>query len=261
MARAESILTQWKCPLCQKSVPLSGICSTCGSLEGLLPIDSDDAAPCEFRHLMAAVQPQNTLFGFDWASGAVAPFVGAPDDAVCAALELCGVGVGTRLVDLGSGDGRVCIAAAQRGALSTGIELDADLCARATADAAQAAAKFNASTAGTPEDVAASMSGTVWGCCTFLQKDLFTVSLESYDVVMLFLLPSTLEKLGAALEKAVRRGGIVCSFVWPVPLLEPHRLHKYHGIGSNATPHSACYVYHATMDSESPSGAATVGCL
>ena len=44
-----------------------------------------------------------------------------------AALDLAGVGDGTRVCDLGCGDGQVLLAAARRGAVVSGIEADADL--------------------------------------------------------------------------------------------------------------------------------------
>ncbi len=53
-----------------------------------------------------------------------APFVPMEPDVVARALELASVGPGDRFYELGSGDGRVVIAAALRGADSVGIEID-----------------------------------------------------------------------------------------------------------------------------------------
>lgn len=47
--------------------------------------------------------------------------------SVDAALDLAGVEAGTRVCDLGCGDGQVLLAAAKRGAVVSGIEADADL--------------------------------------------------------------------------------------------------------------------------------------
>ncbi len=55
------------------------------------------------------------------------------DELIEAALELAGVGPGTRFVDLGCGDGRVLLAAAKRGARVRGVEIDPELAAQARA--------------------------------------------------------------------------------------------------------------------------------
>lgn len=53
---------------------------------------------------------------------ALAPYVPTPIEVVQAAMDLAGVGPGDRLYDLGCGDGRVLIAAGQRGAKAIGYE-------------------------------------------------------------------------------------------------------------------------------------------
>ncbi|MDE0802930.1 MAG: class I SAM-dependent methyltransferase [Acidimicrobiales bacterium] len=56
------------------------------------------------------------------------PFWAPSQEAsVEAALDLAGVGDGTRVCDLGCGDGQVLLAAARRGAAVSGIEADPDL--------------------------------------------------------------------------------------------------------------------------------------
>ncbi len=54
------------------------------------------------------------------------------------ALNLAELRSGERLVDLGSGDGRVLLSAARRGARAVGYELDPDLASQACDLAAQA---------------------------------------------------------------------------------------------------------------------------
>lgn len=61
----------------------------------------------------------------------VAPYVNTPREDVELMLELAAVGPGDYLIDLGSGDGRIVINAALRGALGHGIELDRELVVRA----------------------------------------------------------------------------------------------------------------------------------
>ena len=59
------------------------------------------------------------------------PFVVTPMPIVEAMLELAAVKPGERLIDLGSGDGRIVLAAARRGAEAIGVEIDAELVERA----------------------------------------------------------------------------------------------------------------------------------
>lgn len=61
------------------------------------------------------------------AAESVAPFVPTVTEDVELLLDLADVGAGDYLIDLGSGDGRIVIAAAQRGAMAHGVELEPDL--------------------------------------------------------------------------------------------------------------------------------------
>ena len=56
------------------------------------------------------------------------PFITTPDEVVERMLRLAGTGPGDVVIDLGSGDGRIVIAAAKMfGARGIGIELDGRL--------------------------------------------------------------------------------------------------------------------------------------
>jgi len=55
------------------------------------------------------------------------PFVATPPEVVEEMLNLAGVGPGDYVIDLGSGDGRIVIAAAKRGAVGHGVDLDPEL--------------------------------------------------------------------------------------------------------------------------------------
>src|SRR5258708_3355710 len=64
-------------------------------------------------------------------SSVVAPFVTTPNEVVDRMLALAGTGPSDYVVDLGSGDGRIVIAAAKKfGARSLGLELDPKLVAQ-----------------------------------------------------------------------------------------------------------------------------------
>jgi len=62
-------------------------------------------------------------------------FLPSPDPVVEAMLDLAAVTADDVVYDLGSGDGKIVIAAARRGARGVGIDLDAELVARAEANA------------------------------------------------------------------------------------------------------------------------------
>lgn len=68
----------------------------------------------------------------------VAPYVDTVEEDVEMILELAGVGPGDYLIDLGAGDGRFVIGAAQSGALAHGVELEPTLVERARANAERA---------------------------------------------------------------------------------------------------------------------------
>jgi SAM-dependent methyltransferase len=102
-------------------------------------------------------------------------FVPSPPQVVDAMLELAEVGPGDVLYDLGSGDGRIPIAAAQRhGIRAVGIEINARRIR---------AARANASAGGVEDKV------------SFRQGDLFEADFSDATVVTLFLLQSLNEKL------------------------------------------------------------------
>jgi SAM-dependent methyltransferase len=243
------------CPLCRSAVGPDVICPSCGSLEGLIetpsaaghrgqtdvegdgvaaqggPVETLSTSDTEWisRCRNAATPPNGRLYGFDWSAGEVAPFVPAPPDVIAASMRLCGVGPSTTLVDLGSGDGRIVIAAAKLGADATGIELNATLCAAARDAAVDAGIQVvwvsnDAASDVTPRDVEVTedsradsdstagtfavdggaggplrvtrqhgdAGGVSSGRCTFVQADLTTTDFSACDVVTAFLLPPTL---------------------------------------------------------------------
>src|SRR5690348_5440140 len=57
----------------------------------------------------------------------IVPFVPSPQEVVDKMIELAGVKQGDVVYDLGSGDGRIVIAAAKKGAKTVGFEIDGDL--------------------------------------------------------------------------------------------------------------------------------------
>lgn len=124
------------------------------------------------------------------------PFVPTPVPVVERMLELAGVGASDVVYDLGSGDGRVPIVAAQRfGARGVGIEINPVWVRDARA---------NAERAGVTERVA------------FRVEDLFAVDLREATVVTLYLFPPVNRKLQPKLERELRPGARVVSHEYPI---------------------------------------------
>ncbi len=119
------------------------------------------------------------------------PFVPTPQPVVDRMLELAKVGKDDMLYDLGSGDGRIVITAAQEhGARGVGIDLNPERIAEA---------KANAKKAGVEDRV------------EFRQADLFKTDLSKANVVTLYLLTSVNYKLRPQLWEQLGVGTRVVS--------------------------------------------------
>jgi SAM-dependent methyltransferase len=108
-----------------------------------------------------------------WDDGTV-PFVVTPREIVERMLRMAEVGKGDYLIDLGSGDGRIVIAAAQRGARALGVDIDPQLARTATENARKAG---------------------VADLARFEVRDLFDTDLSGATVVAFYLLPELNAKL------------------------------------------------------------------
>jgi cyclopropane fatty-acyl-phospholipid synthase-like methyltransferase len=118
-------------------------------------------------------------------------YVPSPDNVVEAMLELARVTASDVVYDLGSGDGRIPIAAAQRyGAFGVGVELDARL---------NREAEDHAKKAGVSDRV------------RFLTQDLFETDISQATVVTLFLLPRINQDLIPKLKRELRPGTRIVS--------------------------------------------------
>ena len=117
-------------------------------------------------------------------------YVPTPQIVVDEMLRLAKIGAKDFLIDLGSGDGRIVITAAKRGARATGFEIDGDL-VRQSED--------NIRKAGV-QDVA-----------EIKQQDILTVDLSPASVVTMYLLPDVNLKLKPNLLKQLKPGSRVVS--------------------------------------------------
>jgi len=137
----------------------------------------------------------------------LAPSTATPPDVVDRMLSLAKVTQSDVVYDLGCGDGRIVIAAAQKfGARGVGIDIDRGLIAKA-----EAAAR------------AAGVSDRV----TFEVQDATTVDVSRATVVTLYLLAASNLKLRPNLTKQLRPGSRIVSHNYPMGDWEPNRVDTF----------------------------------
>lgn len=124
------------------------------------------------------------------AQGLDVPYVPTPNDVLEQMLDLANVGPGDYVIDLGSGDGRIVIAAAKRGAVGHGVDLDPQRIKEAKANAAEE---------GVSDRV------------MFMQGDIFETDFSDASVITLYLLSSVNEQLRPLLLENLSPGTRVVS--------------------------------------------------
>lgn len=131
------------------------------------------------------------------------PFVTTPSDVVSGMLRFAGTGPSDLVVDLGSGDGRIVIAAAREfGARALGIELDSDLVEKS---------RENARTAGVGERV------------SFVQGDVLRTDFSQASVVTVYLLPQLINQLQPRFLDGLRPGTRIVSHAFAMTGWKPDR--------------------------------------
>ena len=121
----------------------------------------------------------------------ISPFVASPLPVVRRSLVLADLRPGEVLYDLGAGDGRTLIMAAQEfGARGIGIELREDLIKQALSQISKLGLE---------------------GRLKIIHDDIFRVNLRPADVVYMYLTTSANEKVRPKLEAELRRGARVVS--------------------------------------------------
>jgi protein-L-isoaspartate O-methyltransferase len=135
------------------------------------------------------------------AQDSLAPYVPTPMDIVERMLALANVGPDDVVYDLGSGDGRIPIVAAQKfGARGVGVDIDASLVERA---------RQNARSFGVDDRV------------EFRVQDAMTVDVSDATVVTLYLLSASNLKLRPLLTAQLRPGARIVSHGFPMGDWEP----------------------------------------
>ncbi len=155
------------------------------------------ATPALFVTLVLACAPfvraqeSSPKAPFIGSSDKIVPFVPTPLEVVEKMLTMAQVDKLDTVYDLGSGDGRIVIMAAQKfGAKAVGVELDDDLFKKSTERIAELGLQDRAN---------------------ILKMNFFDVDLRPASVLTLYLLTSVNERLRPKMEKELRPGARIVS--------------------------------------------------
>ena len=156
------------------------------------------------------------VYGFTGAAEQAAPlrgpdviFVPTPNDVVSKMMEMAKVTRNDTVYDLGCGDGRIVITAAQKyGARGVGIDIDPDRVAEATE---------NARKAGVSDRV------------KIIRGDLFQANISEATVVTLYLLTDLNLKLRPKLLKELNPGTRIVSHAFSMGDWKPERTEEVSG--------------------------------
>jgi SAM-dependent methyltransferase len=141
------------------------------------------------------------------------PFVTSPPLVVERMLALAGVGTGDYVVDLGSGDGRIVIAAAKRaGVRAMGVEYDPKLVALSRKNAIA-------------QDVA--------DRTRFVEGDLFAVDLSGATVITVYLLPDVNRKLRDKLLAELKPGARLVAHDFDMESWRPDQVESFYAPQKN----------------------------
>lgn len=155
-----------------------------------------------------------------------APYVPTPQHVVLRMLEAADVGEGDVVYDLGSGDGRIVITAAQEfGAKGVGIEIDPELVKLARRKAEQA---------GVADQV------------EFRQEDLFEADISKATVVTLYLWPTMNNRLRPKLQEELTSGTRILSHNFDIDGWSSHTDTTF-TIGSQTLQHGRNKVFLWTL--------------
>ena len=138
----------------------------------------------------------------------IVPFVPSPQEVVDKMIDLAGVKQGDVVYDLGSGDGRIVIAAAKKGAKAVGFEIDGDLVKQS---------RENIRAAGVQDSA------------EIRQQDILTVDLSPASVVTMYLLPDVNLKLKPNLLSQLKPGSRVVSHSFDMGDWKPDKAERVEG--------------------------------
>jgi 16S rRNA A1518/A1519 N6-dimethyltransferase RsmA/KsgA/DIM1 with predicted DNA glycosylase/AP lyase activity len=126
----------------------------------------------------------------------LAPYYPTPESIVERMLDFGGLKTGERMFDLGSGDGRIVIMAAQRfRAIATGVELDPDLVESSTAKIRQLGLQKSAN---------------------IIYGDILKQDYSSANLLTVYLLPESNLKLRPILDAQLKKGTRIVAHDFPI---------------------------------------------
>ncbi|UCG35944.1 MAG: class I SAM-dependent methyltransferase [Candidatus Bathyarchaeota archaeon] len=153
----------------------------------------------------------------------IAPFVATPLPVVRHMLNVADLKAGETFYDLGSGDGRTVVMAAQEfGARAVGIELREDLAKKA---------------------LAAVQELGIQGKVTIVREDMFNVNISPADVVFLYLTTSANDKVKPKLERELKSGTRVVSHDYEILGWKPARTESFCENPRLGYPSHTIYIY------------------
>lgn len=153
----------------------------------------------------------------------ISPYVATPFKVVRKMLILAELKPGEIVYDLGSGDGRVVIMAAQEfGAKAVGVELRGDLARRAINEV---------------------MKVNLESEVKIVQDDLFNIDLSPADIITLYLTTSANKKIKPKLESELKPGARVVSHDYAIPGWKTFKLNKFCENQNLGYPSHTIYVY------------------
>jgi tRNA A58 N-methylase Trm61 len=153
----------------------------------------------------------------------IAPFVASPLPVVRHMLALASLQPGEAFYDLGAGDGRTVILAAQEfGARAVGVELREDLAKKALVTIQEL---------GIQDRV------------TIVQDDIFKVNISTANVVFLYLTTSANDKIRPKLEEELKSGTRIVSHDYEIVGWKPVRTENFCENPRLGYPSHTIYVY------------------
>jgi len=130
-----------------------------------------------------------------------ASYVPTTHARVARLLDIADIKPGDKVLDLGSGDGRILFAAAKRGATCIGVEINPLLCLYSS--------------------VLAKLKGA--SGVSIQRRDFWSVSLSEVDVLTVYLVPIRLDQLKAKVLSEMKSGSRVATTVYHFPDWIPER--------------------------------------
>lgn len=169
---------------------------------GLLVVSTFAVIAQDSQYAIAVAQ--DTIFE----NKKIVPFVPTPQEVVDKMVELAGVKKGDVVYDLGSGDGRIVITAAKKGAKAVGFEIDGDLVKQSRDNIRKAGVQDQAE---------------------IRQQDILTVDLAAATVVTMYLLPDVNLQLRPNILSQLKPGSRVVSHAFDMGDWKPDRIERVEG--------------------------------